>query len=232
MEKKKAGLFQRIKNAVSPPAAAPAPASIPKYSPSPRVSWPKTTSVFFLGIPTKIGEYKVKYRYDNVEASFISHSYDPGLSLDLQANGDIFAEGIRIGTYSSEKIRKMVSDFSGRGEPFSAKLFRMNEDSTGLIYAVFYKIPNYTAEKVVKVSGTGSERKQDELIYFSPGDELYLEEDMEHEGRVNVSDIGYLGKKDAEWAINELDFDDCEVTVDSIKEDDNFKNVLFVKIRY
>ena len=227
MADKKPGLLGRLFGSApqpAPPAPAPAPA--------PRISWPKTTTVFSLGIPSRIGEHKAKYRYEDVSATFTSNIFFPGLPLNLRATGEIYANGNLIGTFSGEKIRKMVRDFYDRGDPVQAKLFRMNEDATGLIYVVFYKIPNYTEERLCKVSGTGSEAKQDELLFCSPGDELYLEEDIEHDGRVNVSDVGYLGKKDAEWVLDELDLDDCEVTVASVELNDSGKYVLTIRIRY
>lgn len=227
MSEKKPGLLGRLFGSApqpAPPAPAPAPA--------PRISWPKTTTVFSLGIPSRIGDHKAKYRYEDVSATFTSNIYFPGLPLNLRATGEIYANGNVIGTFSGEKIRKMVRDFYDRGDPVQAKLFRMNEDATGLIYVVFYKIPNYTEERLCKVSGTGSEAKQDELLGYSEGDELYLEEDADHDGRVNVADIGYLGKKDAEWALDELDLNDCEVTVASIELNDSGKYVLTIRIRY
>lgn len=179
-----------------------------------------------------MGEYKAKYTYEDLAASFDSNSYAPGLALNLRATGEIYADGKKIGEFSSDRIRKMLHDFYRRGDPVSAKLRRMNEDGTGLIYAVFYKIPQYSAERICKVSGTGSESKQDELLILSPGDELYLEEDLDHEGRVNVSDVGYLGAKDAEWALDELNFDFCEVSVDTVELNDSGKYILTIRIRY
>lgn len=227
MTEKKVGLFGRLLNLSGQPAApVPAPAD------APRVSWPKTATVFSLGIPSKIGDHKAKYRYDDLAATFVSNIYFPGLPLNLRATGEIYANGNMIGTFASEKIRKMLRDFYDRGDPVQARLLRMNEDSTGLIYVVFYKIPNYAEERLCKVSGTGSESKQGDLLCYSVGDELYLEEDLDHDDRVNVADIGYLGKKDAEWALDELNLNDCEVTVASLDLNDSGKYVLTVRIRY
>ena len=236
MADKKPGLLGRLFGSSPNPAPAPAPAPrpVPRQvsSSATKATWPKTATVFSLGIPSKIGDHKAKYRYDDVAAVFSSNAYMPGLPLELRAGGEIFAAGSQIGTYSGEKIRKMVRDFNSRGEPVQARLCRMNEDATGLVYAVFYKIPNYTKERLCKVSGTGSESRQGDLMAMSPGDELYLEEDVDHEGRVNVSDVGYLGAKDAEWALDELNFDFCEVTVNTVDLNDSGKYVLTVKIRY
>ena len=132
MADKKPGLLGRLFGSSSQPVPpAPAPAH------DPRISWPKTTTVFSLGIPSKIGDHKAKYRYDDVAAAFSSNIYFPGLPLNLRATGEIYANGNLIGTFSGEKIRKMVRDFYDRGDPVQAKLFRMNEDATGLIYVVF-----------------------------------------------------------------------------------------------
>jgi len=236
MAEKKPGLLGRLFGSSSRPAPdqESPPRAIPRQvnSATSKSAWPKTTTVFSLGILSKIGEHKAKYRYDDLAATFFSNIYAPGLQLDLRATGEIYADGSLIGTYTNEKILKMVRDFNNRGDPVQARLYRMNEDATGLIYVVFYKIPNYTEERLCKVSGTGSEAKQDELLGYSVGDELYLEEDEDHDDRVNVADIGYLSKKDAEWALDELNMNDCEVTVASIDLNDSGKYVLTVRIRY
>lgn len=226
MAEKKSGLLGRLFGSAPSPAPAPAPA------PAPRISWPKTTTVFSLGIPSRIGEHKAKYRYEDVAATFTSNIYFPGLPLNLRATGEIYANGNLIGTFSGEKIRRMVRDFYDRGDPVQAKLFRMNEDATGLIYVVFYKIPNYTEERLCKVSGTGSASRQEEIGLLSIGDELYLEESADVSGRVNVSDLGYLGPKDSTWALDELNLESCETTVAAVEENENGKLVLTVQIRY
>lgn len=51
-------------------------------------------------------------------------------------------------------------------------------------------------------------------------------------GGFSLFDLGYLGKADAEWAVEELNLDFCEVTVDSVEPNDGGKMVLRVKIRY
>lgn len=231
MGKKNEGLFGRLFGSKPQEVPAPPPVRVPRPAP-PAAAWPKTASIFSLGIPSAMEEYKAKYTYEDLAASFDSNSYSPGLALNLRATGEIYADGKKIGEFSSERIQKMLHDFYDRGDPVAAKLRRMNEDGTGLIYAVFYKIPQYSSERICKVSGTGSESKQEELMLLSPGDELYLEEDLDHEGRVNVSDVGYLGAKDAEWALDELNFDFCEVSVDTVELNDSGKYVLTVRIRY
>lgn len=234
MSEKKPGLLGRLFGSAPNPAPTPAPA--PRPMPRPvvpqRAAWPKTASVFSLGIPSSIGEYKAKYKYEDLAASFDSNRYAPGLALNLRATGEIYADGKKIGEFSADRIRQMLHDFYDRGEPVAAKLRRMNEDGTGSVYAVFYQVPHYTEERICKVSGTGSESRQGDLMAMSPGDELYLEEDVDHEDRVNVSDVGYLGAKDAEWALDELNFDFCEVTVNTVDLNDSGKYVLTIRIRY
>lgn len=231
MAKKNEGLFGRLFGSKPQESPVPPPARVLRPAPQ-AATWPKTASVFSLGIPSAIGEYKAKYKYEDLPASFDSNRYAPGLSLNLRATGEIYADGAKIGFFSAKKIMEMLHDFYDRGDRVIAKLRRMNEDGTGSVYAVFYKVPHYTSERICKVSGTGSESKQSELMILSPGDELYLEEDVDHEGRVNVSDVGYLGAKDAEWALDELNFDFCEVTVNTVDLNDSGKYVLSVKIRY
>lgn len=227
MADKKKGLLGRLFGGLS--QAAPKASPVPSVPP---ITWPKSTTVFSLGIPSKIGDHKVKYRYDDVPAFFSSNVFSPGLSLNLRATGEIYAEGAQIGHYSGEKIRQMVLDFYDRGDPVVAKLYRMNEDGSALIYVAFYKTPHYTSERRCKVSGTGSASRQEEIGLLSIGDELYLEESSDVSGRVDVSDLGYLGPKDSTWALDELNLESCETTVAAVEENENGKLVLTVRIRY
>lgn len=231
MSKEKNGLFGRLFGA-SKPMPAPAPASPARSVPAPAAVWPKKTTVFSLGIQAKIGEHKIKYRYPNLEAKFNSNTYSPGVPVNLQADGTMVIFGNPAGTFNAPKIQAMLKDWYDRGDPVICKLLQINEDGSGLVYAAFYKIPHYTGERFCKVSGTGSASRQEEIGLLSEGDELYLEESVDVSGRVDVSDLGYLGTKDSAWALDELDLDFCETTVASVEENENGKLLLTVRIRY
>ena len=83
-----------------------------------------------------------------------------------------------------------------------------------------------------KVSGIDSSDKQEELLSLAPGDELFLIENVDIPGRIDVFEIGYLNQKDSAWVLDVLDSSVYEVTVASVDTDDAGKRSLAVRIRY
>lgn len=226
MAKEKKGLLGRLFGSQKP--APPTPAAPPPVA----EVWPKKVHIFSLKIESKIGDYRAKYRYMDLRVKFDSNSYAPGVPVNLQPDGSAVIFGKTVGTFNAPRIQSMLKDWKDRNEPVVCKLYEMNEDGSGLVYIAFYKVPNYTKERICKVSGTGSAEHQDELMLLSVGDELELEESVDVSGRVEVSDLGYLDSKDSTWALDELNLEFCEATVASVEENDNGKLVLTVRIRY
>lgn len=230
MSKDKSGLLGRLFGQKAPEPPPPPPQPV-RYTPP--VRWPKSISQYKLEIPVRIGEKKRRYAFKSLHASFTSNTWEPGTPLNLRTDGSIYVAGEKAGSYDFPRLQGMLTDWYSRGDPVIAKLLQMNEDGSAFVYAAFYQTPNYTREKVCRVFGTGNAEAQETLFSLSPGDALYLSED---EGLVNVGyslfDLGYLGKADAEWAVEELNLDFCEVTVDSVEPNDGGKMVLRVKIRY
>ena len=126
----------------------------------------------------------------------------------------------------------MLRDWYEVGDPVIAHLLRMNEDGSRIVYLVFYKSPVYERERFFKVSGLDGADRQEALLALAPGDELFLVENVDVPGRVDVSDIGYLDQKDSAWVLDAVNFAACEVTVASVEADDEGKRSLSVRIRY
>ena len=227
MEKSKPGFFHRLHGGKEPNES---PAST--SAPDPSVSWPKKASLLSLRISPRIGDCKARYVFKDLEAVFDSNTYEPGVPVMLEADGSIAVNGKPAGTFSNPKIQAMLRDWYELGDPVTAHLLQMNQDGTGIVYLVFYKSPVYEHERFFKVFGIGSSEKQEVLLSLAPGNDLYLVEDVDVPGRVDVSDIGYLEQKDSAWVLDTLDFAVCEVTVASVEADDNGTRNLTVRIRY
>ena len=227
MEKSKSGFFHRFRGGKEP-GKSPGGSGAPE----PSVSWPKKATVLSLRLSPRIGDCKARYVFKDLEAAFDSNAYEPGIPVLPQADGSILVGGKPAGKFSNPKIQAMLRDWHELGDPVTAHLLQMNQDGTGSVYLVFYKSPVYDHERFCKVFGTGSSDKQEELLSLAPGNDLYLVEDVDVPGRVDVSEIGYLEQKDSAWALDTLDFAVCEVTVASVEADENGTRSLSVRIRY
>ena len=227
MEKNKSGFFQRFLGGKGPSQS---PSSNAVSDPS--VSWPKKASLLSLKLSPRIGDCKARYVFKDLKAAFDSNDYEPGVPVTLQADGSIVVSGKPAGKFSNPKIQAMIQDWQELGDPVTAHLLQMDQDGTGIIYLVFYKSPVYEHERFCKVSGIDSSDKQEELLSLAPGDDLYLIENVDIPGRVDVAEIGYLNQKDSAWVLDVLNSSVYEVTVASVEADDDGKRSLSVRIRY
>ena len=130
--------------------------------------------------------------------------------VDVQANGDLIElvfNGKVIGTISDSSKAQMVSDWKRKGFPCSAIVLR----SCVEVVLRFYRdkrIGNeHRQQNVFALTAYKSDDKQDTILCLSPGDELDLEEDWDHEDSVIVlgigEPIGKLPKKYATKYLNE-----------------------------
>lgn len=130
--------------------------------------------------------------------------------VDVQANGDLIElvfNGKVIGTISDSSKAQMVSDWKRKGFPCSAIVLR----SCVEVVLRFYRDKRIGNEQrqqdVFALTAYKSSSKQDTILCLSPGDELDLEEDWEHEDSVIVlgigEPIGKLPKKYATKYLNE-----------------------------
>lgn len=130
--------------------------------------------------------------------------------VDVQANGDLIElvfNGKVIGTISDSSKAQMVSDWKRKGFPCSAIVLR----SCVEVVLRFYRdkrIGNeHRQQNVFALTAYKSDAKQDTILCLSPGDELDLEEDWDHEDSVIVlgigEPIGKLPKKYATKYLNE-----------------------------
>lgn len=227
MEKNKSGFFQRFLGGKGPSQS---PSSSAVSDPS--VSWPKKAPLLSLKLSPRIGDCKARYVFKDLKAAFDSNAYEPGVPVTLQADGSIVVSGKPAGRFSNPKIQAMIQDWQELGDPVTAHLLQMDQDGTGIIYLVFYKSPVYEHERFCKVSGIDSSDKQEELLSLAPGDDLYLIENVDIPGRVDVAEIGYLNQKDSAWVLDVLNSSVYEVTVASVEADDDGKRSLSVRIRY
>ena len=227
MEKKESGFFHRFLGGKEPGKS---PRSAVR--PEPAAAWPKKAAIRTLGLKPKIGDCKARYIFKDLEAAFDSNAYEPGIPVDLRPDGSIVIGGKTAGSFRNPKVQAMLRDWHDVGDPVAAYLLQMDEDGSGIVYLAFYAVPVYEQERFCKVSGIDGSDKQEALLSLAPGDELYLDENADVSGRIDVSDIGYLDKRDSAWALDVLDFAVCEVTVASVEADDNGKRSLTVRIRY
>ena len=227
MEKNKSGFFQRFLGGKEPGES---PGSAAASDPS--VSWPKKTTLLSLKLSPRIGDCKARYVFKDLKAAFDSNAYEPGVPVTLQADGSIVVSGKLAGTFSNPKIQAMLRDWQELGDPVIAHLLQMDQDGTGIIYLVFYKSPVYEHERFCKVSGIDSADKQEELLSLAPGDDLFLIENVDIPGRIDVAEIGYLNQKDSAWVLDVLNSSVYEVTVASVEADEDGKHNLSVRIRY
>lgn len=227
MEKNKSGFFQRFFGGKGP-SKSPSSTAVS----DPFVSWPKKTSLLSLKLSPRIGDCKARYVFKDLKAAFDSNAYEPGVPVTLQADGSIVVSGKPAGKFSNPKIQAMLQDWQELGDPVIAHLLEMDQDGTGIIYLVFYKSPVYEHERFCRVSGIDSSDKQEELLSLAPGDDLFLIENVDIPGRVDVAEIGYLNQKDSAWVLDVLNSSVYEVTVASVEADDDGKRSLSVRIRY
>lgn len=224
MEKNKSGFFQRFLGGKEPGESLNSTAASD--------SWPKKTTLLSLKLSPRIGDCKARYVFKDLKAAFDSNAYEPGVPVTLQADGSIVVSGKLAGTFSNPKIQAMLRDWQELGDPVIAHLLQMDQDGTGIIYLVFYKSPVYEHERFCKVSGIDSADKQEELLSLAPGDDLFLIENVDIPGRIDVAEIGYLNQKDSAWVLDVLNSSVYEVTVASVEADEDGKHNLSVRIRY
>ena len=227
MEKNRSGFFRRFLGGKEP-GAAPGGAAASQ----PSDSWPKKTTILSLKLSPRIGDCRARYVFKDLKAAFDSNAYEPGVPVTLREDGSVLVGGKPAGTFSNPKIQAMLRDWQEVGDPVTAHLLQMDEDGTGIVYLVFYKSPVFDHERFCKVSGVDGADKQEELLSLAPGDDLFLIENADVPGRVDVAEIGYLNQKDSAWALDVLDSSGYEITVASVETGEDGKRSLSVRIRY
>lgn len=206
----------------------------PKQSINKRDTSPKVT----VKVPDTIGEFKLEYKYENIEV-LLSDSIDRqllGEFVDITVDGEnvlISAKGKKIGQVVSEKISKMIMDFHKKEEPVSAVLSGL-DDNKAFLFLLFYKLPKYkrllnkgACHKEFKLTGTNKSDFQDNIRLCSVGEEIDFSFDEENEKYLAACglDIGYFPK-----SANSLLENYPDAFINSINEDDEGKAFVIVSV--
>lgn len=228
------GIFKWLsgqKNEKVEPAPQPKPAPKPQPKPEPKPV-PKPVKKM-RGVPQRAGEAPLQYQYrlrltpesgiDVASAILKGEERIVQVGYDEDDKAVLLAEDDKIfGRIRDEKKMEMVRDFMKRGDPVGAVL---REDAATVDLLFFRdrrKGQEWREQTVVKLTGCKSKACQEWITLLTPGDEVEVEEDDEHEGRVNVSQCGNLiGRLPAAAAKRWLEEEGVLTVVESVDMDDN-----------
>lgn len=243
---------KKKETAILNPTPRPAPVSSPAPKPEPSpVAFPPVVKpepvsekiVKEIVVPSVKAGKKIKYHYDHVqvftpkdftidydhvipgdEVIFVqdpSNVYDPHAVL-------IKHPSCNLGYLYKNKLYNMANEYLNAGLPVYGHIDSMDDEENKLtVFMAFYgavSVPQKT--KPYKLTGTKGKAAQEAIDSLSEGDEVFVEYDYEKEKYI-VHDymgenIGSLPKSAEEHA------EDKSCFVDSIEEDDNGKNDVFV----
>lgn len=189
-------------------------------------------------IPETIGEFKLEYKYENVEI-LLSSSVDKqllGEFIDIVIDGEdvlVLAKGKELGHIISENLSEMVIDFNRRSEPVSGILSSFDSNKA-YMFLLFYKLPKYkrllqkgASHKEFKLIGTNNAEFQSNISLCSTGEEVAFTFDYDKEIYLASCgmDIGFFPKE----ANNLLD-SAPNVFINSIDEDIEGKVSVIVSV--
>lgn len=231
-------LLTKKKKAASAPASAPQPEK-PVAAPVARAPSVKKIGV----IPQHANGQPLLYSYD-VEfvpsdgvdvAGEILAGEEKLVQVGYEDDDVILVyEGVTFGRIHDASRAKMVKDYLDRGNPVGAVL-RANGVNVMLLFYRDQRIGNeWREQEVVTLQGYKGRAKQEQIEWAEPGDPLEIEEDDEHDGRLNVlhkgEDIGWLPAKVAKRC---QDDGPAIVVMEKVEEsfDDNEKRVYIPSVR-
>lgn len=190
-------------------------------------------------IPSYIGDYKLTYQYKDVwfDITGSTDNSDAGKKIKFEIqNGDVSVsiDGRIIGTIPDNRQKDMIIDFTKNNEPIYAILTANNDSGSGQMFLAFYRLPKYQkllkrgdSHQSFKLSGTGKEEYQENILLCSEGDEVEVEFDDDKEKYLASCglEIGYFPKKAEPLLEN-----GSEVFISSIDYDDNGKSIVSVDV--
>lgn len=149
--------------------------------------------------------------------SDVSFEKEPNNPYDKKAIA-VYSDNQKLGYLYKGKIQDMVNDFLDRSAPISSFIKHIDVKNKKIALAVaFYK--EKSPDKIVRITGSGSVEKQDNIMLLSEGDEIEYEYDFDKEKYTAYAigdDIGFFPK-----SVNDLLDNNPRVIVNEIEYNDS-----------